>query len=58
MPMKEMTRPAMAKPRGALNTPIKEKMTPKQPENPVEDWNPAEDEADEGENETGGANTV
>lgn len=29
-----------------------------QPENPVEDWNPAEDEADEGENETGGANTV
>ena len=29
-----------------------------QPENPVEDWNPAEDEADEGENETGGANTI
>lgn len=28
MPMKEMTRPAMAKPRGALNTPIKEKITP------------------------------
>ena len=29
-----------------------------QPENPVEDGNPAEDEADEGENETGGANTI
>lgn len=29
-----------------------------QPENPIEDWNPAEDEADEGENETGGANTI
>ena len=29
-----------------------------QPENPVEDGNPTEDETDEGENETGGANTI
>ena len=29
-----------------------------QPENPVKDWNPAENEADEGENKTGGANTI
>lgn len=27
-PIKEITRPAMAKPRGALNTPTKEKMAP------------------------------
>lgn len=57
IPMKEMTRPAMAKPRGALNT-DKGEDDAEQPENPVKDWNPAEDEADEGENKTGGANTI